>query len=208
MTEPRRKAKRAERITPHVIRYKLLDDRIDYESDCYAILTAKGTVLLDPLPLPEIELKNLEPVQAILLSASCHQRASWRYRKRWKVPVYAPKRARGLEEKPDKTYGPGDPLPGGITAVFVPGPAFVHYAFHFRKRPGILFCADLLTHGPREPIDFVPGDYQDDPGETRRSVRKLLRRKFKILCFNHGSPIRKSPQAAIRAALKKDQLLK
>jgi len=99
MTEPRRKAKRAERITPHVIRYKLLDDRIDYESDCYAILTAKGTVLLDPLPLPEIELKNLEPIQPILLSASCHQRASWRYRKLWNVPVYAPKKSKRIRRE-------------------------------------------------------------------------------------------------------------
>jgi len=202
MSEPKKKAQR-KKVAEDVLRYTLHDDRIKYESDSFALLTPQGTVLLDPLPLTEKELKRLLPIRAIVLSATCHQRAAWRYRRRFRIKVYAPRGARKGEGKPDVYYSAGDGLPGGLEAVHAPGPTDAHYAFHLRKGGGVIFVADLLTHAPGEDVAFVPDRHQDDAKETRRSVRKLLRRKFKVICFNHGVPITEKAHFAIRNALRR-----
>jgi len=139
MTEPRRRAKRKPKITEDILRFSVHDDRIDYESDCYAVRTARGTILIDPLPLREKDLKLLAPIQAILLTASCHQRSAWRYRKRFGVKVYAPHKAQNLEEKADIFYNPGRRLPGDLIAVHAPGPTDAHYAFLLQKITGCDF---------------------------------------------------------------------
>jgi hypothetical protein len=48
------------------------------------------------------DLKRFGTVQAICLTASCHERAAWRYRQQLKVPVYAPIRAVDFEGSPDR----------------------------------------------------------------------------------------------------------
>ena len=78
---------------------------------------------------------------------------------------------------------PNDHLPGGLVAIQSPGPTDAHYSF--TQARGVIFCADLLTHHEGEQLEFVPGEYQDDPAETRDSVRL----RFKILCMNHGCPV-------------------
>ncbi len=50
---------------------------------------------------------------------------------------------------------------------------------------------------------FVPPEYHDDPAETRRSVEKLLRLSFSVLCFDHGAPIVDRPQEALQELLER-----
>ena len=69
-------------------------------------------VLIDPLPLAEAALKRLGTVEAICLTAKCHQRSAWRYRKKLGVKVYAPHGVRPMDEEPDVLYRAGDQLPG------------------------------------------------------------------------------------------------
>ena len=67
----------------------------------------------------------------------------------------------------------------------------------------MVFCADLLTNYGLG-LAFVPGEYQDDPKGTRKSVRRLLKLPFKVLCPNHGRPIKTGAKQAIRRALAHD----
>jgi glyoxylase-like metal-dependent hydrolase (beta-lactamase superfamily II) len=180
------------------------NDQIDAESDCYVVVARGRPVLIDPLPMKARDLKRFGTVQAICLTASCHERAAWRYRKLFKVPVYAPIRAVDFEGKPDHWYKPNDRLPGGLVAVHTPGPTEAFYSFYLKRHGGIVFCADLLTHYPGEDLEFVPGEYQDDPAETRVSVQRLLNLRFKILCPSHGTPVTTHAKAAIRRALRRD----
>ncbi len=204
MSEPKTVAKKLDPVAPGVFRCHVLDDRIEAESDGYALTDGDRTVLIDPLPLSEATLKRLAQVEAIVLSASCHQRSSWRYRKLFRAKVYAPAGAENLVEKPDAAYRPGGRLPGGLRAVHAPGPTDAHFALLLDRAGGILFCGDLLMNLPRRGLAFVPGEYQDDPAATRRSVRKLLDLKFRILCFSHGSPLRSGARKAVRDLLRKD----
>ena len=52
--------------------------------------------------------------------------------------------------------------------------------------------------------EVVPGEYQDDPKLTRKSVRRLLVLPFRVLCPNHGAPVTIGAKKAIRRALAQD----
>jgi glyoxylase-like metal-dependent hydrolase (beta-lactamase superfamily II) len=202
MSEPQGIAQSVEEIVPGVWRWAVHDDRIDYESDAHAVVEQGRVVLIDPLPLEEAALRRLGTIEAICLTAKCHQRSAWRYRKMFGVKVYAPEGIRATEEEADVFYRAGEQLPGGLQAIHTPGPETVHYAFWLAREPGVLFCPDLLMRGEGRALEFVPAQFHDDSAETRRSVERLLTLRFSVLCFNHGAPITHDPHAALREVLK------
>jgi hypothetical protein len=206
MSEPKAIAATVEIVVPGVWRWSVQDDRIGYESDAHAIASGDRVVLIDPLRLEAAALERLGPVDAICLTAACHQRAAWHYRRRLGVTVYAPAGTRPMDEEPDVRYQAGDVLPGGLRAVHTPGPETVHYAFWLPRAPGILFCPDLLLHGAGEGLAFVPAEYHENPALTRQSVRHLLELDFAVLCFDHGVPLLDEAKAALRALLAEDAL--
>ncbi len=205
MPETIRIARPAGAVCDGLYRYSLHDDRIDFQSDSYIIVQEGFAVLIDPLPVDPAELTRHGPIQAIVLSASCHERAAWRYRQQLNVPVCAPARGVDFEETPDRWYRADDRLPGGLIAVHAPGPTEAHYAFHSDRGGGVVFCADLLTNAQGTGLAFVPGEYQDEPERTRESVRKLLGLDFAILCTNHGDPILTGAKEAIRDLLVREK---
>lgn len=201
MSEPTAVAESIEDVVPGVWRWHVWDDRIDSESDAHAVAGDSGVVLIDPLPLQDAALDGLRPIVAICLTAACHQRSAWRYRRLLNVPVYAPAGCRAMEEKPDVSYRAGDRLPVGLTAIHTPGPEAAHHAFLLGPPRGVLFCADLVMRDPDGELMFVPPAYHDDPAATRASVARLLTLPFSVLCLDHGAPITADPQAALAALL-------
>jgi hypothetical protein len=202
MAEPNAIAAAAEEVVPGVWRWGVANERIGgAESTGHAVSGSDGTVLLDPVQLAPEALAALGPVAAILLTAQCHQRSSWRYRRELGAPVWAPEGTRPMEEEPDGRYRAGDLLPGGLHAVHTPGPEEVHFSFLLEGEPAVLFCSDLLTNYSGRGLDFVPLQYHDDPPQTRRTVEALLDVDFDVLCLDHGSAITSDPKAEIRALL-------
>jgi hypothetical protein len=124
MAEPPVTADHVEEVVPGVFHWRVANPNIGGgTSSSHAVRTDSGeSVLIDPVPLAEELLESLAPVRSIVLTAACHQRAAWRYRRRFEAPVYLPRGSRATEEEPDERYGPGDALPGGLEAVHVPGP--------------------------------------------------------------------------------------
>ncbi len=204
MPEPKGIAKLVGEVVPGVYCFTMHDDRIDFESDGYVVVEKGRAVLIDPLPMRPRDLKKLGTVDAICLTASCHERAARRYQDTFKVLVYAPRRAVDfVETTPDRRYGPGARLPGGLKAVHSPGPTDAHYSLYLKRGGGVVFCADLLTNVGRRGLAFVAGEYQDDPKGTLVSVRRLLDLRFKVLCPNHGKPVTTGAKKGIRQALAK-----
>lgn len=204
MPEPSGTAKLVGEILPGIFRFTIHDDRIDYQSDSYVVIEQGRAVLIDPLPMNDWDLTRVGSVEAICLTASCHERSAWRYRRKLKVPVYSPEGGVDFEETPDRWYKAGNPLPGGLMAVHAPGPTEAHYAFYLELNGGVLFCADLLTNAGGAGLAFVPDVYQDEPARTRESVRRLLDLRFETLCLNHGDPIVHGAKDAIAQALAQD----
>lgn len=201
MSEPSAVADGVEEVVPGVVRWHVADDRIGgVESDAHAVRGLEGYVLIDPLPLDELAFLALGKMGAICLTAACHQRSAWRYRRMRGLEVWAPEGSRSMDEGPDQRYGDGDRLPAGLRAIRTPGPEEAHYCFLLERDPGVLFCSDLLMHLPQG-LAFVPAEYHEDPGETRASVERLLDLDFSVLCFDHGPPILDDPKAALRDLL-------
>jgi glyoxylase-like metal-dependent hydrolase (beta-lactamase superfamily II) len=205
MPEPGGSAKLVGEILPGIYHFTILDDRIDYQSDSYAVVEKSNAVLIDPLPMAEKDLNKLGPVEAICLTGSCHERSAWRYRRELTVLVYAPQGGVDFEETPDRWYKAGDLLPGNLLAVHTPGPTEAHYSFFLERNGGAVFCADLLTNADGEGLAFVSGEYQDEPARTRESVRSLLNLDFRALCPNHGDPVTVGAKEAITRALERDK---
>jgi hypothetical protein len=202
MAEPKAVAEAAEEVVPGVWSWGVANERIGgAESTGHAVAGADGTVLVDPVRLHPDALAALGPVTAILVTAQCHQRSSWRYRRELGAPVWAPESTRPMEEEPDERYRSGDLLPGGLRAVHTPGPEEVHFSFLLEGATGVLICSDLLTNYDGRGLDFVPLVYHDDPPQTRRTVEGLLDLDFDVLCLDHGSAITDDPKAAIRDLL-------
>ena len=201
MSEPKARADRVTEVGPGILSWSVQDDRIDFRSDSYAILDRAGAVLIDPLPLVDRELDRLGSVRAICLTGSCHQRAAWRYRRRFGARVHAPAGAMGLEEGPDITYHAGYRLPGGLVALHAPGPTDAHYALLRPEGGGTLFCADVLIRRGDDRVGFVHDEFLDNPEQTRNSASHFLDLVFSTLCFAHGAPLTRGARDAIHKAL-------
>lgn len=141
MSEPQAVAETIEQIVPGLWRWHVLDERIGSESDAHAVCGDDGAVLIDPLPLRAQSLRELEPIIAICLTAACHQRSAWRYRRAYGVKIYAPEGCRAMDEEPDVRYRAGEPLPGGLRAIHTPGPESAHYALWRERSPSVLFLS-------------------------------------------------------------------
>jgi hypothetical protein len=202
MAEPTAVAPAAEEVVPGVWSWGVANERIGgAQSTGQAFVGPDGVVLVDPVRLAPGALAALGRVTAICLSAQCHQRSAWRYRRELGATVWAPQGTRPMEEEPDGRYRAGDELPGGLVAVHTPGPEEVHFSFLRRGDPSVLVVSDLLTHYPGRGLDFVPFEYHDDPETTRRTVEGLLELDFDVLCLDHGGPIVDDPKSSIRALL-------
>jgi glyoxylase-like metal-dependent hydrolase (beta-lactamase superfamily II) len=204
MPEPKGTATLVGEVFPRVHRWTMRDDRIDAQSDSYAVVHDGHVVLIDPLPMAKPDLAKLGTVQAIVLTASCHERSAWRYRREFNVPVHAPAGAVDFEEDPDFWYDQGDHLAANLIAIHSPGPTEAYYSLYLERDGGVVFCADLLTNYSNRRLAFVPDEYQDDAPRVRASVRHLLSLEFTTLCPNHGEPITSGAKEAIRDALARD----
>ena len=203
MSEPASRAEKIDRVTPELLNWHVLDDRIKTRSDAYAVVREGRRVLIDPLPLVDEALEQLGQVEAICLTGSCHQRSAWRYRKRFGAKVHAPEGAEGLEEQPDAWYRKGERPAGDLLAIHAPGPAAAHYALLLESGGGTLFCADILYREDGD-LAFVPDQHQDDPRRTRVTARGFLDLRFTTLCPSHGAPLTEGTHAAIRRTLEAD----
>ncbi len=204
MPEPEGTAEFVGEILPGVFRWKMHDNRIDAESDCYVVETGDEAVFIDPLPMAEDHLAEMGSATAIVLTASCHERASHRYSKLFGVEVWAPEGAVDFEDQPDRWYKEGDALPGGLVPIHSPGPTEAFYSLYLPREGGVVFCADLLINRGGGWLVFVPDEYQDAPELTRSSVRRLTEISFENLCPNHGEPLIGGAKEAIETALARD----
>jgi len=208
VTEPRERADTLEAVIDGVWHWRISNSAIGGStSSSHAVAVEGGCVLVDPVGLTSEAFAALPDPVAIVLTARCHQRASWRLRRETGAEVWLPDDAAAADEEPDRLYAEGDVLPGGLRVVRTPGPEWPHYSFLLGREPGVLFCSDLIgatdARGPdgSSVLHFIPPEYHEDPAETRRSVEKLLDLPFAVLCLDHGAPVTYEPKAALRGLL-------
>ncbi len=202
MSEPREIATGLERVVDGVYHWRIRNSAIGGAiSSSHAVVAGGNCVLIDPVGLEPKVMHTLPRPSAIVLTATCHQRAAWRYRRELGLDVWMPYGARTADGEPDHRYAAGDALPQGLVAVHTPGPESAHYSLLLDEHGGVLFCSDLVANDGSRELHLIPEEYQDDPRATRASIASLLDLPFCVLCLAHGIPVTDEPKLALRAAL-------
>jgi glyoxylase-like metal-dependent hydrolase (beta-lactamase superfamily II) len=86
--------------------------------------------------------------------------------------------------RPTSAYGDGDPLPGGLRAVFTPGAGTTQHTLVREGQPDVAFCSDLVVRPDGEVALVRVEEY--DPEKARRSIERLLELSFSLLCLTLG----------------------
>lgn len=161
------------------------DPGVRCECGSTAVLTDLGWVVFDPVPLAGnawAELLDIAKVHAIALTGGNHQRESLSLREKFPTFIYAPEAARG-EVEADVWLKEGDVL-AGFTLVELPGAAIGEAAWCDGTH---LVVGDALIHDGS--FGFLPDKYCSNPGELRKSLKKLLALNFQTILFAHGLPL-------------------
>jgi glyoxylase-like metal-dependent hydrolase (beta-lactamase superfamily II) len=190
MAEPRTRATRIERLLPWLWHWTIADERIGgFRSDSFAVETADGLMLIDPLPLEEALQGGLGKVSGILLTHGNHQRSAWRLRRNLGAPVYAPAGVAGMDEEPDLVMDEQTDLPGGLQVVLAAGfQAACYLTFTHADGTGVLFCGDLVCHDPGGPYRFPVQEGYFDPVGGKEDARRLAVLPLTVMCAAHAVP--------------------
>lgn len=168
------------------------------KTDCTstAVRTPEGFVLIDPLRLEEQALERMvgdDKIAAVLVTSDNHLRGSLYERERLDIPLYAPE---GAREIPADFWLPDGGSCLGLQAVALPGGAPGETAYHYGRT---LIIGDALIH--LETLQILPDKYCTDPAQLRRSLPRLKDLSFDVICFAHGLPLTREPEAAVAAAV-------
>lgn len=190
--------------------WSAFDPAAKVDLHAHALLAGDRLLFVDPIPLgPAAMAELLEtagvPPGPVLLSNANHARHADHFRRRLKVPVLAAAAAReglradGLEV--DEILEAA-PLPGGLSAIPLPGFVPGEVAFFHGDDGGTLRVGDALIH-LAAPYDFVPlpDKYCTDPKLARTSLRALLAVNFSRMLFAHGNPLLSGARARLEGML-------
>lgn len=190
MAEPKTRAAKIERLFPWLLHWSIADERIGgFRSDSFAVKTADGLMVIDPVPLEEKQQTALENVGGIFLTHGNHQRSAWRLRGEFGAAVYAPAGVAGLDEEPDVLMDEETTLPGDLRAV--PAAGFQDACYLILTHPNgpdVLFCGDLICHDPGGPYRFPVQEGYFDRAGGREDARRLAALPLTVLCAAHAEP--------------------
>ena len=160
---------------------------------------AQVRVLIDPLPLSDAEVEQMEALGVpthIILSCNYHERNSAQLKQKWgcEVLLYE-NHVQDTEIEFDGTFQDGDMLWDLVEVVRVPYVRHREEVSFYLIPDGVLIVGDLMSGGrkdcgiPDGEIGFKDPAYLVDLAKARLSLKSLLQFEFDILCFGHGNPV-------------------
>ena len=98
VSEPHEVADGYEQVVAGIYHWRIHNSSIGgATSSAHAVTEGETTVFIDPLQLAPAALAELPAPSAILLTARCHQRSAWRYRRQFGAEVWLPQDASQAE---------------------------------------------------------------------------------------------------------------
>jgi glyoxylase-like metal-dependent hydrolase (beta-lactamase superfamily II) len=179
------------------------DKGIDFNG--YYVLGPGGPVVVDPPPCREEHLARMALLGAprvILITNGHHLRKARDLAARFGVPIRIHAADAGMiEPPPDGTFGDGDRLPGGLTAIGIPdGKTPGETALH-APWANALIVGDAVIGKPAGSLSLLPADKFKDPARARLGLRRLLDVPFASILVGDGSPIIGRGKEALRELL-------
>jgi glyoxylase-like metal-dependent hydrolase (beta-lactamase superfamily II) len=173
-----------------------------------AILTSAGVYIVDPISLPDPQLRQFSEaatVAGIIVTNANHSRASSAYSDRFSAPILAD--ARSFPDlKParfteiESTIQSGGELDVIKIEGAVPGEIVLYHA----SNGGTLIVGDALINFEPHGFTFLPRKYCLNEKQMRSSLRELLARPAKRMLFAHGMPILSGATARLQRLLDGD----
>jgi metallo-beta-lactamase superfamily protein len=203
MSEPPEAADAIEQIAPGVWHWSIHNSNIGGNlSASHALADEHGCVWIDPVRVND--LGELPRPDAIVLTSRGHQRAAWRYRREFGVPVYGPRGGEGYDEAPDTLYEEGDPLPQGLTGIPTPGFGDAKFALHRAAHgdtPSLMIVGDLVMRRDDGSLTTIPPQFQSDPEAARGSLERVAGEPFDLLLIGHAPPVTTDPHSRLQSLL-------
>ena len=188
-------------LRPELFYWQGYEPKVKCDCSSSALVTTAGLILIDPVPLAEMVLKELvsesmSAPSAIVITSGNHQRESEVLAKRLGIPIFAPADA-GNDIIADQCFVAGDPVVG-MESIPLPGFGPGETAFF---HDGILIFGDALINLEPEGLRLLPEKYLANKKEAMRSLSTLQEFAPEILLFAHGNPIVQNASARLKACL-------
>ena len=168
----------------------------------YAIRLDGCTVLVDPPAPREDDWPNFEqmkPIVKIVLTNRDHVRDAELFRTRCGARLVAAsdELAQLAPLVIDEAVREGDLVAGALLVIHLPGKSAGEIGLYFdpahhavsRDLGGILLLGDAIIGNPPGELSLIPEPKLDDPGQLKRSLRKLLDYNFDVLLLCDGQPV-------------------
>jgi glyoxylase-like metal-dependent hydrolase (beta-lactamase superfamily II) len=180
-----------------------------------------GLVLIDPFVLADEETRELEALGKpayVLITNLNHDRDAEHYRHQYGAMIMAhPSLAGYFDFALDSAFENGDQLPGGLTAIGMPGTFKGETIFLHPEQGGSLIVGDAImnlslkrygvagaamkTMGWSEGVGTMPRLMMKDELQADASYRRLLCGSFSRILMTHGTPIHAQAKGTLLKAL-------
>lgn len=181
-------------LSPELCVWQVYEPAVKCDVTSTALRFGEKLVLIDPIPLADPALEELERLgkpELIICTSGNHARAAAEFRERFDAPIGAhPDAQRELGFEIDLPIEPGRTAAGALDFIALPGAALGEIAVYDPR--GVLCVGDALIHLPPHGLALLPDKYCADAKLLCRSLQNLLRREFRVLTFAHGWPLTES----------------
>ncbi|MBV9817153.1 MAG: hypothetical protein JOZ07_02240 [Solirubrobacterales bacterium] len=189
-------------IAPGIFHWTAFHDAIGTDVSSYYVASAAAAI--DPKQPPGGWAQLPDRPAQVLLSTGLHTRDAGACAQAFGIPIRVSHEAaqRIGDRLTVETFGAGDTVGEGISAVHIGVLCDDEGAFHIEAGGGALEIADAVTHTDGRLAFFRDSLLGDDPERVKRGLRQalagLLDRDFEHLLFAHGEPIVGEGKAKLR----------
>jgi glyoxylase-like metal-dependent hydrolase (beta-lactamase superfamily II) len=195
-------------LLPGLWTWQSYDSAVKADLFSSAIRTSAGIYIVDPIALPEADLRQVSEAAAvagIIVTNANHPRASSTYSDRFSAPIFGAaqsfpdsKPARFAEAKKGAAIG------GELEVIEIEGAVAGEIALYHASNDGTLIVGDTLINFEPYGFSFLPRKYCLNEKQMRSSLHQLLARPAERMFFAHGVPILSGATARLRRLLDED----
>lgn len=195
-------------ILPGIRQWSWFSDEKKLDFNGLFLTVGEHRILVDPPPMTTEDLEEIRRTGAadyILITNRDHEREAAALQKELRCQVWVPAAdAPQMTLRPDKTYGDGELLAGGIWAIRLsdqksPGES----ALYLQQSKGILIVGDALIGKPPGSVSMLPAEKYADAAKARESLKRLLKYQFDTLLVGDGTSIMTGAKSVVERFLER-----
>jgi glyoxylase-like metal-dependent hydrolase (beta-lactamase superfamily II) len=188
--------------------WQVYDPSVKAELFSSAILTSAGIYIVDPIPLPDPQLRQFSQtgtVAGIIVSNANHSRASRQFSDFFLAPILAhPQSFPDLKPAQFTEAKNGTAIGGELEVIEIEGAVAGEIALYHSSNRGTLIVGDALINFEPYGFSFLPRKYCLNQKQMWTSLHQLLARPAERMFFAHGAPILSEATARLRRLLESD----